>query len=121
MTKRMKDFRGMSDEQLSLALKDTEKHLFQLRFQSATDRLETPTEISKAKRQIARIKTLQRARELKKLVALPDADIAGQLTFLEDKVEGPGKRRAKRAVFRLQTIQAGRPTAAATTTTGSGK
>ena len=40
------------------------------------------------------------------MVALPDADIAGQLTFLEDKVEGPGKRRAKRAVFRLQTIQA---------------
>jgi len=112
---------GMSDDELLLALRDTEKHLFQLRFQSATDRLETPTEIGKAKRQIARIKTLQRARELKKLVALPDADIAGQLTFLEDKVEGPGKRRAKRAVFRLQTIQAGRPTAAATTTTGSGK
>ena len=112
---------GMSDDELLLALRDTEKHLFQLRFQSATDRLETPSEISKAKRQIARIKTLQRARELKKLAALPDADIAGQLTFLEDKVEGPGKRRAKRAVIRLQTIQAGRPTAAATTTTGSGK
>ncbi len=112
---------GTSDDELLLALRDTEKHLFQLRFQSATDRLETPTEISKAKRQIARIKTLQRARELKKLAVLSDADIAGQLTFLEDKVEGPGKRRAKRAVFRLQTIQAGRPTAAATTTTGSGK
>jgi len=42
MPNRMKEFRGMSGEQLTLTLKDIEKHLFQLRFQSATDRLETP-------------------------------------------------------------------------------
>ena len=42
-----------------MTLRDTEKHLFQLRFQSATDRLETPSEIKKAKRDIARIKTVQ--------------------------------------------------------------
>ena len=51
MATKMKDLRGMSDEQLGLTLKDTEKHLFQLRFQSATDRLETPSEIRKAKRE----------------------------------------------------------------------
>jgi large subunit ribosomal protein L29 len=56
----------MSDEQLGLTLRDTEKHLFQLRFQSATDRLETPSEIRKARRDIARIKTVQRQRELAK-------------------------------------------------------
>ena len=38
----------MSDEQLDLTLKDTIKNLFHLRFQSATDRLETPSEIRKA-------------------------------------------------------------------------
>ena len=54
----------MSDEQLNLTLKDTVKHLFQLRFQSATERLETPSEIRKAKQEIARIKTIQREREL---------------------------------------------------------
>ena len=59
------EYRGMSDEQLSLTLNDIEKHLFQLRFQSATDRLETPSEIRKASRDIARIKTIQRQRELK--------------------------------------------------------
>ncbi len=111
---------GMSDDELLLALRDTEKHLFQLRFQSATDRLETPSEIAKAKRGIARIKTIQRSRELTKLAALPDDAIATQLTSLAERVDGPGKRRAKRAVLRLQTIQAGRSTAAATTT-GSGK
>jgi large subunit ribosomal protein L29 len=60
------EYRGMSDQQLDLTLRDIEKHLFQLRFQSATDRLETPSEIRKSKRDIARIKTVQRERELAK-------------------------------------------------------
>ncbi len=58
------DYRGMSDEQLELTLKDELKNLFHLRFQSATERLETPSEIRKAKRVIARIKTIQRQRQL---------------------------------------------------------
>jgi large subunit ribosomal protein L29 len=60
------EYRGMSDEQLALSLKDLVKNLFHLRFQSATERLETPSEIRKAKREIARIKTIQRERELQK-------------------------------------------------------
>jgi len=59
------EYRGMSDEQLALSLKDVVKNLFHLRFQSATERLETPSEIRKAKREIARIRTIQRERELK--------------------------------------------------------
>ena len=54
------ELRGMTKEQLDLTLKEIVKNLFHLRFQSATDRLETPSEIMKAKREIARIKTLQR-------------------------------------------------------------
>jgi large subunit ribosomal protein L29 len=52
------DLRQMSDEQLDLTLKDTVKNLFHLRFQSATDRLETPSEMQKAKREVARIRTI---------------------------------------------------------------
>jgi len=59
-----KEYRGMSDEQLVLSVGELEKNLFHLRFQSATDRLETPSEIRKAKREIARILTVQREREL---------------------------------------------------------
>lgn len=62
------ELRSMSDEQLGLTLKDTIKHLFQLRVQSATDRLETPSEIRKARRDVARIKTIQTER-LKKAAA----------------------------------------------------
>jgi large subunit ribosomal protein L29 len=58
------EYRGMSDEQLNLALRDELKNLFHLRFQSATERLETPSEIRKSKREVARIKTLLREREL---------------------------------------------------------
>ena len=46
------DYRQMSDEQLDLSLKDVVKNLFHLRFQSATDRLDTPSEITKAKHEL---------------------------------------------------------------------
>jgi large subunit ribosomal protein L29 len=57
------EYRGMSDEQLELTLKELTKNLFHLRFQSATERLETPSEIKKAKREIARIMTIRRERQ----------------------------------------------------------
>jgi large subunit ribosomal protein L29 len=59
------EYRGMSDEQLDLTRKEVIKNLFHLRFQSATERLETPSEIRKAKRDLARILTIQRERQLK--------------------------------------------------------
>jgi large subunit ribosomal protein L29 len=113
-----KALRGMSDEQLGLTLKDTEKHLFQLRFQSATDRLETPSEIRKAKQDIARIKTIQRQRELSKLRELPAEQLATRITTLEAKVTAdvPGKRVAFRQAKRLKRFHA-----AKTVKLGSGK
>jgi large subunit ribosomal protein L29 len=97
-----KELRGMSDEQLSLTLKDTEKHLFQLRFQSATDRLETPSEIRKAKREIARIRTIQRQRDLEKLEKLAPEQLASRIASLESKAELPGKRTVHRQIKRLK-------------------
>jgi large subunit ribosomal protein L29 len=104
MPNRMKEFRGMSDEQLGATLKETEKHLFQLRFQSATDRLETPSEIRKARRDIARIKTIQRAKELTELEALPPEQLATRIVGLDRKVADavPGKRAAHRRGGRLK-------------------
>lgn len=58
------ELRAMPDEQLNLTLKEVIKNLFHLRIQSATERLETPSEIKKAKRDIARILTIQRERQL---------------------------------------------------------
>lgn len=58
------ELRAMSDDQLQLQLKDTIKNLFHLRIQSATERLEAPSEVKKARKDIARIQTLIREREL---------------------------------------------------------
>ena len=48
---KLNEYRGSSEEQLGLSLSELEKNLFHLRFQSATDRLETPSQIRKARRQ----------------------------------------------------------------------
>jgi large subunit ribosomal protein L29 len=60
------ELRQMPAEQLSLTLKDAVKQYFSLRFQSATERVETPSELRKIRREIARIRTIMRERELKK-------------------------------------------------------
>src|ERR1700747_1879549 len=102
------EFRAMSDEQLTLTLKETVKNLFHLRVASATDRLETPSEIRKAKRDIARIKTIQRQRELVKLKDLPADQLATRIAALDKKVAEavPGKRQAYRQSARLKRFHA---------------
>ena len=52
-------FREMSEEQLKFALAESQKELFRLRFQSATEKLEAPSTLKKLRRDIARIKTIQ--------------------------------------------------------------
>lgn len=56
--------REMSDDQLVAELNETRKSLFELRFQSATERLDAPSELRKMRVRIARILTIQREREL---------------------------------------------------------
>ena len=60
------ELREQSEEQLELLLKETQQHLFRLRLQSETERLEAPSEIIKAKREIARIKTILRLAEIER-------------------------------------------------------
>ena len=56
------ELREMSDEQLEATVEDASKTLFLLRFQSQSERLNTPSEIKKNRQLIARIKTLQSER-----------------------------------------------------------
>jgi large subunit ribosomal protein L29 len=58
------EYRALPPEQLELAYKEAVKQLFHLRVQSATERLETPSEMRKVKKDIARILTVKRARQL---------------------------------------------------------
>jgi large subunit ribosomal protein L29 len=58
------ELREQTDEQLELLLQETQQHLFRLRLQSETERLEAPSEIVKAKREVARILTILRERSI---------------------------------------------------------
>lgn len=57
-----KELREMSDEQLDLTIKDAADSLFRLRVQSQTEKLDSPSEIRRNRRLIARVKTVQTER-----------------------------------------------------------
>ncbi len=58
------ELREQNDEQLSFSLTQAQKDYFQLQFQSATEKLDTPSRMKELRREIARIKTIQREREI---------------------------------------------------------
>ena len=62
---KIKQLREMETDHLHHELIDQQKHLFALRTQAVTEKLENPTQLGKTRRQIARVKTLLRERELK--------------------------------------------------------
>ncbi len=62
MTTTNTELREMSDEQLEATANEAAQTLFRLRFQSQSERLNTPSEINKNRRLIARIKTIQTER-----------------------------------------------------------
>jgi large subunit ribosomal protein L29 len=58
-----KDLRDLTNDELDARLADTRQELFNLRFQAATGALENSARLKLAKREIARILTIQRERE----------------------------------------------------------
>lgn len=58
------ELREMSSDQLEFTLKEARESLFQLKFQASTEKLDAPSNLRKARRQIARIHTVLREREL---------------------------------------------------------
>jgi large subunit ribosomal protein L29 len=60
-----KDFREFSDEELVQKVADLKTELFNLRFRAATGQLDNPAVIKGVKKDMARVKTVIRERELK--------------------------------------------------------
>ena len=58
------EYRQMNDEQLTHELRQLIEELFRLTVQAATERLDAPSNLRKIRRDIARVKTIQREREL---------------------------------------------------------
>jgi large subunit ribosomal protein L29 len=63
------ELREMSDEQLTLTLRETEQGLFRLRMQAQKQILDAPSEVRRHRKLIARIKTLQTQRGAKAAAA----------------------------------------------------
>ena len=59
-----KQMRELSDEDLAVRLRDTRKELFNLRFQHATGQLDNPHKLNATRREIARLLTTIKQREL---------------------------------------------------------
>ncbi|HCO18175.1 50S ribosomal protein L29 [Gudongella oleilytica] len=59
-----KEIRQMSEQELNTKLMDLKSELFNLRFQLATGQLDNPMRISSVRKDIARVKTIVREREL---------------------------------------------------------
>ncbi|MFW6034978.1 MAG: 50S ribosomal protein L29 [Halothermotrichaceae bacterium] len=61
---RADELREMTELELNQKLREIKEELFNLRFQHATAQLDNPMRIKEVKRDIARIKTIKREREL---------------------------------------------------------
>ena len=64
MMMKANDIRKMTTAELAAKLVDLKKNLFTLRMQHATNQLDNPTQIAAVKKDIARINTILREKEL---------------------------------------------------------
>ena len=62
---KMKEILDKEIEHLRQELAEKQTHLFHLRSQAVTEKLEDPTQLGKTRKDIARIKTVMRQRKLK--------------------------------------------------------
>ncbi len=63
----LKKMRDMTEVELNTELSKMKKELFNLRFQHATGQLENPVQMRELRRNIARVKTIIREKELAKV------------------------------------------------------
>ena len=60
-----KELKNLSVEELTKKLDELKKDLFMLRMQHATNQLDNPLQIAVVKKEIARVKTILREKELR--------------------------------------------------------
>ena len=67
----VKEIKEKETDHLKHELQEKRKHLFDLRSQAVTEKLEDPSQIGKTRKEIARMKTILRQRELETAKAQP--------------------------------------------------
>jgi len=64
---KIEKIREMTDSELNAEVKKLKNELFNLRFQHVTGQLENPIKMRDIKRKIARVKTIMKEKELKRI------------------------------------------------------
>ena len=64
---KMEELRKLSTEELNNKIKENKEELFNLRFQQATGNLEKPVRLRELRKEVAKMKTIIRERELEKV------------------------------------------------------
>lgn len=75
---KIEDVRAMKTDQLHHELERLRRHLFDLRSQAVTEKLEDPSQLGKTKRNIARIMTVLRMDRDEKFVEQKQAALTAQ-------------------------------------------
>jgi large subunit ribosomal protein L29 len=78
MTSKATELRNLGDEELADKLREAKEELFNLRFQAATGQLESHGRLRTVRREIARIYTVMRERELGIIEAPVEATTGGE-------------------------------------------
>jgi large subunit ribosomal protein L29 len=71
---KIKEVRDRSSDQLKIELEAIERRMFDLRTQSATEKMEATSEVKKGRKDVARIKTVLHERERQPAQAAGESD-----------------------------------------------
>jgi large subunit ribosomal protein L29 len=74
---RTNEMRELDDEELETRLREAKEELFNLRFQHVTGQLDNYARLGQLKKEVARIMTLLREREIEAAEAAEGADVGG--------------------------------------------
>lgn len=96
--------RAMNDRQLGEAVNEAYRELFNLQFQKGTRQLQDGLAVRRARRQIARLRTIQRERAIADVLGAPLAPSAAPV----EAAVSPRKRRAleARAALEAEDVEA---------------
>ena len=94
--------RAMNDRQLGEAVNEAYRELFNLQFQKGTRQLQDGLAVRRARRQIARLRTIQRERSIADVLGMPLAPSAAPV----EAAVSPQKRRALEARAALEAEDA---------------
>jgi large subunit ribosomal protein L29 len=105
-----KEIREKQTEAIQQELVELRKHMYDLRTQAVTEKLENPSQLGKGRRTIARMKTILRQRELEAKAKQKPA---------EKKVAAPAAAATKKAPVRKAPLKRKTKRQKATTTAGA--